>query len=392
MPTPTRTIGPLHLEDLEPHRFEDMVRQLVYDFRTWRALEATGRAGSDDGFDARAFEAVPTAEPTLSEEAEDEDEETAAEATADRIWLVQCKREKSIPPKKLARYLDALSGEAGKLHGIIFAAACDFSKAARDAFREKTRELGFAEAYLWGKAEIEDMLFQPKNDHLLFAYFGVSLQTRRRTLRSQVRSRLAMKRKALTALSEHQSVLVRDASDDRYPYLDEDSSKTRLERGRWKVFKFAGCRHDGLHFVFRRHCAYVADDSLEWDYAERMNDAVPYAQDDPWTDQQTHEELRSARAEAMEVWEKLPEQNRTWFEIYCVLPFEHILDIDKDGDDYCEAPHVYTTEFQPPNPFRTYNPISLRSIQGGREGSADENKRVNIFPRKKDAGKKGGKV
>lgn len=54
----TRTIGPLHLEDLEPHRFEDLARQMLYDFRQWRQLEATGRSGSDDGFDARGWEAV----------------------------------------------------------------------------------------------------------------------------------------------------------------------------------------------------------------------------------------------------------------------------------------------------------------------------------------------
>ena len=40
MVTTTRTIGPLHLEDLEPHRFEDLIRQLLYDFRPWNRLEA----------------------------------------------------------------------------------------------------------------------------------------------------------------------------------------------------------------------------------------------------------------------------------------------------------------------------------------------------------------
>ncbi len=44
----TRTLNPLHFEDLEPHRFDDMVRQLAYDFRTWRNLEATGRLRSSD--------------------------------------------------------------------------------------------------------------------------------------------------------------------------------------------------------------------------------------------------------------------------------------------------------------------------------------------------------
>jgi hypothetical protein len=39
-PAPTRVTSPLHFEDLEPHRFEDLVRRLIYDFRPWRYLEA----------------------------------------------------------------------------------------------------------------------------------------------------------------------------------------------------------------------------------------------------------------------------------------------------------------------------------------------------------------
>ena len=46
----TRTLNPLPFTDLEPKRFEDLVRQLIYDFRPWNRLEATGRAGSDDGY------------------------------------------------------------------------------------------------------------------------------------------------------------------------------------------------------------------------------------------------------------------------------------------------------------------------------------------------------
>src|SRR5262245_34917316 len=95
-PVPTRTTGPSHLDDLEAHRFEDLVRRLIYDFRPWRQLEATGRSGSDAGFDARGFEIQPG--HSIPDEAIDEDlpEEESVE---DRIWLIQCKREKSISPK-----------------------------------------------------------------------------------------------------------------------------------------------------------------------------------------------------------------------------------------------------------------------------------------------------
>jgi len=244
-PHTTRTLGPLHLEDLEPHRFEDLIRQLIYDFRSWRALEATGRAGSDDGFDARAWEIVPSA--AASDDTDDDDERIN-----DRQWLVQCKRERSITPKKLGDFIEAIPAEerAG-LYGMIFAAACDFSKTSRDLFREKARELGFSEAYLWGKGEIEDFLFQPKNDHLLFAYFGISLQARRRSIRSDVRARLAAKRKVKRLASDSRHVLVRDVGDDRYPYLDDDESKDREDRGRWRVYEFAGCNSDGVHLKLR---------------------------------------------------------------------------------------------------------------------------------------------
>jgi hypothetical protein len=54
-PRPGRTIGQLHFEDLEPHRFEDLVRQLVYGFRDWVALEPLGRTGADEVYRSGAL-------------------------------------------------------------------------------------------------------------------------------------------------------------------------------------------------------------------------------------------------------------------------------------------------------------------------------------------------
>jgi hypothetical protein len=92
--------------------------------------------------------------------------------------------------------------EARRLYGIVFAAACDFSKATRDVLHIWCREHGISEVHVWGKGEIEDQLFQPKNDHLLFAYFGISLQIRRRSARTSLRSMMAMKRKVMRHLGE----------------------------------------------------------------------------------------------------------------------------------------------------------------------------------------------
>ncbi len=52
----TKTLRALHFEDLEPHRFEELVRELVYDFKEWQSIEATGRCGDQsDGSEAAAL-------------------------------------------------------------------------------------------------------------------------------------------------------------------------------------------------------------------------------------------------------------------------------------------------------------------------------------------------
>ena len=387
MPPTTRTLGPLHFEDLEPHRFEDLVRQLIYDFRPWRQLEATGRAGSDKSFDVRGWEIVRGESAPESVERDDDDQETyLPETESDRVWLIQCKRERSIGPTKLIGYLDAIpEAERPQLYGLIFVAACDFSKQARDGFRAKAREFGVAEAHLWGKGEIEDMLFQPKNDHLLFAYFGISLQVRRRTLKTEVRAKLATKRTALKRLNPNEPVLIRDASDDRYPRLDKNGAD-RLSRGRWEVMKFDDCKSDGLHIAHRRHFAFLDDDGEHWDYAECMNDARPNRHNDPWREDDD-DQLEDGRSEAMDLWNSFPEQNRAWYELFLVLPYENVLAIDEKGDEWFQHPQIYTSTFHPMDgPFRKFLRVSLEVPSqwgGSRRVRADKSKRVEKFPRRK---------
>ena len=380
-PITTKTLGPLHLEDLEPKRFEDLVRQLIYEFRPWRMLEATGRSGSDDGFDARGYE---ISEPQRNSAQEEEAETDALErGEQDRLWLVQCKREKEIGPKKLVGYLDAISEiERTELHGIIFATACDFSKRARDDFRERAREMGVAEAHLWGKAELEDMLFQPKNDHLLFANFGVSLQTRRRRLKTDVRARLAMKRKAQKFLDSHQSILLRDATDERYPWLAESAHLSRSDRGRWRVIQVVGCFHDGVRVLSQRHFAFLDDDGERWDFASWTNDAVLSKHEDPWSEksrEDTH--LRSL---AHDMWANLPTQNQAWYEVHAVLAYEQIIDIDELGDEWFQGPHIYAAASESGTPFRTgaYCNVYRVSRDSPSSPAVDEH-RVEVFPREK---------
>jgi Restriction endonuclease len=335
-PVTSRTLGPLHLEDLEPHRFEDLVRQLLYDFRNWTQIEATGRSGGDDGFDARAWERSEVIKE-MDETEEEPESNSSVEVEPDRQWLIQCKRERTIGPSQLVKYLAHVPSD-GSLTGLVFVAACDFSKKARDVFREKVRELGIDEAYLWGKGELEDQLFQPKNDHLLFAYFGISLQKRRRSMRAAARSTVTTKRKVKRLLHSGMHYLVRDVTDTRYPWRDEAKNNSGFRYGRWRVMKYEGLRYDGLRFEVRRHYAYLSDNGENWDWLEDFNLANAFGFNDPWSEDE--ETLRSKRAQVFEEWSALPEKNRAQAVIEGLLPFESILDIDDVGDDWFDRPHL----------------------------------------------------
>jgi hypothetical protein len=331
-PLHTRTLNPLPFEALEPKRFEDLVRQLLYDFRPWRQLEATGRAGSDDGFDARGWEVVPATE--LVDESEGDEGEVPSTST-DRLWLVQCKREKAIGPTKLLGYLNEIDpGERQTLHGIVLAASADFSKKARDEFRKWCAWNGLRECYLWGRAELEDALFQPKNDHLLFAYFGFSLSIRQRSRQTTLRARTTIKRKLRRALDGHNTVLIRDARDEDYPWPADGAG----DKFGWWVYQQPKLTFRGLEVLTRRQFAYIGENGTDWDYANAVDDMGPGRHQDPWRGREVTHPNRQA---LVEFWDALPEGQRAMLTVTGVIALESILEIDEIGDDYVSPPYPH---------------------------------------------------
>ncbi|WP_342733192.1 hypothetical protein [Bradyrhizobium sp. B117] len=380
--TPTRTFNPLPFTDLEPKRFEDLVRQLVYEFRPWRRLEATGRSGSDDGFDARGLEIVGAPEAIAETEQDEPYDETAADGAPDQLWLIQCKRERTISPAKLKGYLGQINLTSEEtLHGIIFAAACDFSKASRDAFYAWCRDKGITEAVIWGKGELEDQLYQPKNDNLLFAYFGISLTIRRRSQATQIRAEIATKRKLKkTILLSSADVLVRDPSADEYPSVKEGERPTK-----WGVYRPEALSHYGLEMDISWFFAFLDPDTGEWDAA----DAVPAMR------RHHHWRVEDARLDKLEqmaraVWDELPERNRAWLKIFGAIRLRDIVAIDEVGDDLFEGVHVYAPFSAANGPFYGF----MRRLEIPRHlhqyGSFDPDtaKRIDRYPARTKKAKK----
>ncbi len=342
----TKTLNPLHFEDLEPHRFEDLVRQVVYDFRTWGSLEPTGRLGSDQGYDARGVEIVNSAVDDADEEQEEqESEDLEKRGNDERLWQIQCKRERSVGPGKIAKCVEEMIPKGAVVpYGVIFAAPTDFSKRARDVFRERLRQKGVRELYLWGKADLEDALFQPKNDHLLYAYFGISLQIQKRSQKSQLRGILSIKRKAIKHLgaighAAFKDILIRDIDDTHYPWRRSVPNFKRNPS--WKKYFFVGHAHDGIQILVRRYFAYKdvtygqkGEPKLNaWDFT-RKNNVTP---DDPWNSEPNDGNQHAVYS----FWEKLDKGKQAHFEIVGTVKYENIIDIDPEGDVFASCPHVY---------------------------------------------------
>ncbi len=365
-PHPTKTIGPIHFEDLEPHRFEDLIRQLSYEFRDWQSIEATGRGGDDDGFDIRATE---------RQDLHIEDGESAeVHPMEGNLWMIQCKRQKTVTPSQIKAILKEVD-EQSPPYGYILAAPANFSKRSHDTFREQLRAKGVREFYVWGKAALEDLLFQPRNDRILFAFFGISLATRRRSKITQVRSVVTTKNKLYKVLGEpqaslHREVLIRAIDADHYPFEEEYDDFDTLPR--WKKRVVVGHHPVGLKVHVASYHTYIDREKKEWDYSALSNMADrPDDHDEfkAWAD-------NNARVE--DAFFATSRSNIGVYDIYGLLPYEDILLVDPEGDRAYHMPHIYTTFYRSKSPYLwTYATVSIF----GEYIDVDESwKRTSFFP------------
>ena len=383
----TITMNPLHFEDLEPHRFEDLIRQLIYDYRQWKTLEAIGRAGGDEGIDIRAVERMRsqlTDEATPLDDTLPEIEDIEPEG---RVWIIQCKRELQIGPTKIRRIVsDNLSELVDKPYGYILVAACHFSKKARDAFREEVLNNGVEEFNLWGKEEVEDQLYLPKNDHLLFAYFGISLQVRRRSLKTETRARLALKKRLTDILGaidipRHDGVLIRDPRDEQYPYIK--STEDFIKAPRWRYWSFYGHEPpDHVAFIYRKHYAYVNLETKEYDILPESDEGVPQSYMPEDIEKAWRDPKNLAGKYHKYWWNQVPEANRAWYTEVRIIPYERIIAIDNIGDKYYRSPHLLVEYESNGQPFKSHAKGQFIEPFGQYRNiiAVSDCKRVSYFP------------
>lgn len=390
MATATRTINPLHFEDLEPHRFEDLVRQIVYDFRQWVSLEATGRLGSDQGMDIRAVERVDDIEPIL-EYNENEEDRVVDTVSIERVWIIQCKRKRRIGPTKIGEIVSQDLGQQEKTpYGYILVAACDFSVASRRKFRETVLSFGIEEFHLWGKAELEDMLFLPKNDHLLFAYFGISLHIKHRSIMTQLRSKLLTKRQLVKKLGDfreghlsydRKTVLIRDPNNLEYPYIQD--IEHFLQNPSWRYWKYYGHEPvDHIAFITHKYPGYYDRETRRWDFLIEYDDAWPIGHECTLFGLTSTQNSAYHNQKYLQVWlTEVPEENRVWINELQSIPYERILAIDELGDVYNKGIHLLVEYYHTGSPFKELSFIFVGShaTNHSLDVELNEGERIDYF-------------
>lgn len=379
-PRVTRTLNPLQFEALEPHRFEDLVRRLLYGFRDWIELDPTGRGGGDDGFDIRARE---KGESVVNSSDEGEEGERTGSG---RLWQIQCKREKTITPARIAEIVAGDIDAENPPHGYILAAATNISKAAYDVFRDELRKKGVQESYFWGKDYLEDQLALPQNDEILFTFFGISLSPRRKSRTAEIKFGLNNKNKMLrllvdkdATLSAHQmsprAMLLRDVNDTFYPH--EHEYEDWASRRRWEEHDAVHMTPRGIYFQRREFYAYVDPVKQEWDYSKYV-DLAPRRHN---IDAANERRLNNDGKNAEYVWRHMPRRFQAKLVVYGFVAFEDMLVIDERGDPEYDVPHIFVEFGQPRGPFSFTkgNLMQNNDVLGGDE-FIQTLKRIDRFP------------
>ena len=386
----TKTLNPLHFEDLEPHRFEDLVRRLLYSFREWSDLDPIGRSGSDEGFDIRAWEKAEAITNV------DEGEE-GTRLSAGNLWQIQSKREKSITPAKMQAIItDGVDGDRPP-HGYILAAATNISKRAYDSFRYELRKKGVKEFYFWGKDHLEDQLALPENDEVLFTFFGISLSPRQRSRTAEIKFNLNNKNKILRILfhkdqsieeeiGRGKSLLLRDIKDRHYP--DKTQYPDFEERRRWEEHEAVHVSANGVFFRARERYAYLNEKTKEWDYTGAV-DLLPRTHN---LDEQNERRDQDFGRKVEHYWRHLARRFQAKLEVYAFVEFEDMLIIDEKGDPEYAAPHIFIDFHEKEGPFtRTGANLTQNHRQAiirSNELEA-EYKKISVFPKTFPEPKKG---
>jgi hypothetical protein len=174
---PTTTTNPLHFEDMEPRRFEDLAQAIVHKLKAWTELNHIGRSGNDNGVDIEAVE---------------------SDDGKRRRWVIQCKRYQSFAKSHAVAAIDEAVKYGKHIDVLLLVVGCDVSRVTREAADAHASQKGISDLRVWDASYIESTLYNDRPD-LLFTYFGVDVRANQVPVRGAGGRRGAMSEVVATA-------------------------------------------------------------------------------------------------------------------------------------------------------------------------------------------------
>ncbi|MFP9114129.1 restriction endonuclease [Flavobacterium sp. RHBU_3] len=147
----SRTHNPLHFEDLDHRRFEDLVFNILFRCKKWYKLNHLGSAGADDGIDIEGIQKISEKEFLKT--------------------LIQCKRYKSISPSQIEKIVRDIHKGNKEYKVLYLVISCSLTKRCYDKLEDLKIELEYDDIFVWSRSTLEAYLYNEFSD-LLYIYFG----------------------------------------------------------------------------------------------------------------------------------------------------------------------------------------------------------------------------
>ncbi|GLU54663.1 restriction endonuclease [Dyadobacter frigoris] len=311
MKQPTRTTNRLHFSDLDPLRFEDLCLNIVSRTDTFREINHFGRKGADLGVDIFAIQNLEGKE---------------------KIWFIQCKRFIRIGKADITDIVDKVAMNVALPDKLLVIVACDVSRNLHQYLKDYSSEKGISEVEIWTASVLEAKLYKDYKD-LLFVYFGVRVEKKTQDNATRIKYSLRMKKRVEKELIDHEylkknrtpdllsfkpyakfithKVFIRSVDDTSYPDSDETPDG---KISPWFRTFFYDTYHNGIEFWLNvaMSTPIIMDEHGFWE---------PLSHDDKRRNSPKY---------------------KTFYAIQIGrIPYHHIVEILRDGDEYFSEPHLF---------------------------------------------------
>lgn len=296
LPKSTATRHRLPFENLSPHQFEDMC--LAYVNATYPLVisEHYGPSGNDGGVDLLGtyIDGTHPASPR-------------------KTLHIQAKRLKEMGPKEAEKIVADYGAKNGKsiADEYLLICACDVSRDTYDTFRSACNRYGIKVCKLLSGPVLEEELYS-KHPNILHRFFDIETSKPRDELQAKIRHRMEMRSKAWAILREmdlqklRREVVIRNAHRlDDYPDFKEEPGISP-----WFRLGILGLYHRGIECGSFIERAAINPLTGQWHLWTRQN------------------ELQLGFV-------------GTAVKPILRIPYDNIIEIDAEGDEYDSFPHFF---------------------------------------------------